>query len=461
MRTIFLVAHIVILLSAATPVVAQLPPEILADSYMLEVEQAFRDGDHARAHAKIREILRLQTEHDLTLHELDFWQAKAADSMGSPEQALEFVLRYLTIAGREGRRYLEALKLMNKVQTAVRCKGWEKEGYFSGTTVEVVSSCLDTGVDLDARDGLGRTPLHRAGAQTDNPAVIDALIGSGAGLEAQDAAGHTPLVVAAVDNESSQVIEALLNAGADPNKLQPILQAPGTDLKKLEGALEPVVRRMAEQGIEAKYRSETHALMDMVHRIVRCEGWETEEYFRLASPEKVSACLGTGVDLDARDEENAIPLHHAAALSANPAVIDTLLKAGSHPMARDGSGRTPLHWAAEFNNSPAIAQTLLDAGADVKAEDESGNLPLHYAARSTGSPAVIAALQAAGADPLARKSRVETGRLQRGETDSYSFIGRAGQEVVLDAQARDFNPNLVVHSPSGAQFYGLYLRRKK
>lgn len=461
MRTMFLVAHILILFSAATPVVAQLPPEILADSYMLEVEQAFRDGDHTRARAKIREVLRLQAEHDLNLPELEFWQAKAADSMTSPEQALEFVLRYLTIAGREGRHYLEALKLMNKAQTEVRCKGWETEGYFSGATVEEVSSCLDTGVDLEARDGLGRTPLHRAASQTDSPAVIKALISFGAGLEAQDDAGHTPLVVAGVENESAQVIETLLNAGANPNKLQLILLVPGADLKKIEGALEPIVRRMAQQGREAKYRSETLALMNTVQRIVRCEGWETEEYFRLATPEKVSACLDTGVDLEARDEENAIPLHRAAALSADPSVIEALLRDRSHPMVRDGSGRTPLHWAAEYNNNPGIAQALLNAGADAEAEDESGNLPLHYAARSTGNPAVIVALLAAGADPLAQKSRVETGRLQRGETDSYSFIGRAGQEVNLDAQARDFNPNLVVDSPSGAQFYGLYLRRKK
>ncbi len=461
MRTVFLIAHILVQLSAATPVVAQLPPEVLADSYLLEVEQAFRDGDHNRARAKIREILDLQAEHELNLPELEFWKAKAADSMDSPEQALEFVLRYLTMEGRKGRHYLEALMLMNRVQTAVRCKGWETEGHFSGTTVEEVSSCLDTGVDLEARDGLGRTPLHRAASQTDNPAVIETLINSGAGLEAQDDVGHTPLVVAVVDNESSQVVETLLNAGANPNRLHPILQAPGTDLKMLEGALEPIMRRMAEQGREAKYRSETLALMNTVQRIVRCEGWETEDYFRMATPEKVSACLGTGVDLEARDEENAIPLHRAAALSADPAVIESLLKAGSHPIVRDVSGRTPLHWAAEYNNNPAIAQALLNAGADANADDESGNLPLHYAARSTGNPAVIAALQAAGADPLVRKSRVETGRLQQGETDSYSFIGRAGQEVYLDVQARDFNPNLVVHSPSGAQFYGHYLRQKK
>ena len=46
MRIMILSVLIPVLWSAATPAVAQLPPEILSDSFMLEVEQAFLDGDH-------------------------------------------------------------------------------------------------------------------------------------------------------------------------------------------------------------------------------------------------------------------------------------------------------------------------------------------------------------------------------------------------------------------------------
>ncbi len=439
----------------------QLPPEILADSYLLQVEQAIRDGNSRQAWTKIQDVLRLQEDHDLDLPEFDYWYAKSADSVDLPEQALESVVRYLTVAGRGGKNYTEALKLMNKLQAQVSCKGWETEGYFKKTTIEEVSSCLATGINLEVRNDSGLTALHRAAAKTVNPAVVEALHKAGADLEAQDKNDYTPLVFAAIHNENPRVISTLLKAGANPKKLASVVEAPATNLKKLERALEPVVSQMAEGKVEFQYPSETLALMKTVQSLVKCKGWETEDYFRLATLEEVSACLETGVDLDMRDQGNAAPLHRAAAHTENSAVVNALLKAGSHPMRQDRDGRTPLHLAAKYNDTPGIVQVLLDVGADAKAQDKSGNTPLHYAARSAANVAVVEVLLTAGADPLARKSRAETGELRPGEEDSYSFIGRAGQEVVLDAQARGFNPNIVMRSPSGKKSYGQYLRQGK
>ena len=441
--------------------VAQLPPEILADSYLLQVEQAIRDGDNSRAWNKIQDVFRLQKDHDLDLPEFAFWYAKSADSVDLPEQALESVMKYLTVAGREGQHYIEALKLMNKLQAVARCKGWETEGYFKKTTMEEVSSCLDTGIDLEARNHSGLNSLHRAAAHTVNPAVVEALLKAGADLESQDNDDHTPLVLAVIHNENPRVIEILLKAGANPKKLESVLETSVTNLKKLERALEAVVSHLADREREFQYRSETLALMNRVQSIVRCKGWENEDYFRMATLEEVSACLDTGVALETQDEENSTPLHRAATHTENPAVVEALLKAGSHPMRQDRDGRTPLHRAAGYNDNPGIIQALLDFGADAKAEDKSGNSPLHYAARSTASLAVVEVLLAAGADPLARKSRVETGQLRLGGEDIYSFVGGAGEEVNLDAQARGFNPNIIMKSPSGEKYYGHYLRQGK
>ena len=258
--------------------VAQLPPEILADSYMLEVEQAFRDGDQTRARAKIQEILRLQTEHDLNLPEFGFWQAKAADSMDLPEQALESVLRYLKNAGREGRHYVEALKLMNKVQAVVRCKGWETERYFKEATNAAVLACLGTGIDLETRNDSGRTALHRAAAYTKDPAVIGALLNAGADLEALDVNAHSPLVVAVAHNENPIVIAALLMAGGNPKYLELILESSVTNPRKLGRMLEPAISHIADVGTEVQYHTEMLEFMDKVQALARCEGWETEEY---------------------------------------------------------------------------------------------------------------------------------------------------------------------------------------
>ena len=117
MRTVFLS---VLILLGVTSADAQLPPEILADSYLLRAEQAIGGGDHSRARAEIDKIILLQKEHELDLdEEFHFRYAKVAAAADLPEQSHEAVVKYLTLAGREGRHYVEALDLMNRAQQAL------------------------------------------------------------------------------------------------------------------------------------------------------------------------------------------------------------------------------------------------------------------------------------------------------------------------------------------------------
>ena len=136
------VAVIAVLLVAATGA-GQLPPEVLADSHLLQVEQALRDGDHSGASASVLEVLRLQRDHDLDLPEFHYWYARVADVMDFPEQALESVTQYLTAAGREARHYVDALALMNTLQATVLCNGWNTEAYFETATLEQTMACLE------------------------------------------------------------------------------------------------------------------------------------------------------------------------------------------------------------------------------------------------------------------------------------------------------------------------------
>ena len=72
---------------------------------------------------------------------------------------------------------------------------------------------------------------------------------------------------------------------------------------------------------------------------------------------------------------------------------------------------------------------------------------------------VTACLDAA-ADPMAGSSSVEAGELGSGDTirsngayeDGYSYVGRAGQEVVVEVRSSDFDTYLIVESPSGERF---------
>ena len=108
-----------------------------------------------------------------------------------------------------------------------------------------------------------------------------------------------------------------------------------------------------------------------------CAEWNTEEFFRTATPEQVTACLAAGADVnDANFGDNDTPLHLAASSNENPAVIGLLLEAGADLEAREVAGETPLHFAAGSANAVAV-EALLAAGANLEARGEEGRTPLH------------------------------------------------------------------------------------
>ncbi len=209
-----------------TVAAAQLPPEILLDSYMRQVQQAVRDGDLAGAQAAIDKILDLQNEQEMDLpDEFHFRYAQVAAAADLPEQALESIMTCLAAAGRDAPHYVEALELMNKAQAEIEertaaafrqtattqaamdfgddsstsasqdgvagmsCAEWNTQAYFETATVEDVTACLDAGADPAATNDAGVTPLHWAAFRNPNPAVIEALIAAGAILNVRDEEG--------------------------------------------------------------------------------------------------------------------------------------------------------------------------------------------------------------------------------------------------------------------------------
>ena len=371
-----------VLVMLLLPVVGagQLPPEVQADAELLQVERAISDGNYDQAWARLQNIRRLQTEHDLDLPEFDFWHAQTAQELGLSEQALESVTRYLTASGRDATHYGEALALLNTLQVTVNCDGWNASGYFKTATLNQVTACLETGsADLEARNASGRTPLHSAGAHAQDPAVVEALLDAGAYVESTDAAsGATPLGLALRDNGTPAVIEVLLDAGADletPDAfgLTPLhvaathvddpavfhillmagsgLTAPdqvldaaersieilidaGANPRHLEQALDSFVSDLAATDLDVANDVTAPALMETVQAAVLCQEWNTTGYFETATPDHVAACLATGtVDLTARGATGLTPLQAAAVEATNPGVIESLLASGADPAA--------------------------------------------------------------------------------------------------------------------------------
>ena len=459
MRTMITSVAVSVLLGGFSASAAQLPPDIIADSYLLRAEQAVRDGEYTRAQGEINKLLDLQKEHELDLpDEFHFRYAKAAASTDWPEQALEAVVKYLAAAGREGQHYVEALELMNKAQDAIEGgKGpqaaltdqsppaqaaeqgpveaqldagrtpetqevkqvlinaavpteaqpapecdlwrWRTGMFFRRATVQDVKACLEAGADPNSRGRGKGTPLHRAAEHNENPLVIEALLAAGADPNAKDENKETPLHQAARrHNENPMVIEALLAAGADPNA-------------KEDENKETPLHQAAEHNED---------------------------------PLVIEALLAAGADPNSRGRGKETPLHYAAEHNENPLVIEALLAAGANPKAKkDLWDDTPLGAAKSSKNTNAIevlrrsrkggppilsthvcrmwrtdvffrtatvqdVKACLEAGADPKERGEYRKTPLHRAAEHNENPLVIEALLAAGADPNSRGRGKET-----------------------------------------------------
>ena len=441
---------LILILWGAVPALAQLPPEIQADSYLLRAEQAIDKSDTARAMVELDKIILLQKEHELDLpDEFHFRHAQAAAAADLAEQALEAVEKYLLAAGREGRHYVEALELMNQVQDAIEAskepqeasnepvpepaqvakqgpiedqmdtdgnpeaqevmralivaaesaeaqpapqcdlEQWRAEGFFRTATVQDVKACLEAGADPNARNEYKSTPLHWA-AWNKNPAVIEALLKAGANPMARDEWKNTPLHRAA-RNKNPAVIEALLKAGADPNARD---EYKSTPLHRAAWNKNPaVIEALLKAGANPMARNE----------------WKTTPLHlarNLGKPTVIKALIDAGAD--ARAVLKWTPLHEAAALNEDPAAIEALLKAGADSAALDEDKWTPLHLAAGSNENSVVIEALLKAGADPMARNEREMTPLHLAARNNENPVVIETLLKAGADPMARSESKST-----------------------------------------------------
>ena len=82
-----------------------------------------------------------------------------------------------------------------------------------GNRDEIAVALIGAGADANAKENTGETPLHVAASENKAEAA-DALIAAGANIHAKDNAGATPLH-AAVISRSAGLVEILIAAGAD------------------------------------------------------------------------------------------------------------------------------------------------------------------------------------------------------------------------------------------------------
>ena len=261
-----------------------------------------------------------------------------------------------------------------------------------GDSERVRALLLYNGADLDARYVNENTLLHLAAMNGDTE-IVEALLAVGLDPNARNAYGSTPLHSAVIFARMPSYFPVnLVGFGFDENDREESIKDLMIELLVDSGA-DPNVRDA--YGISPLYLAT-----------------------RFADTEIVMVLLEVGANPNIRDSFGNSPLHWAVNFSTTE-TVRVLIQAGALPNVRNNQGITPLHVAAfgggveldggspwsqpSRSSQVGIVRALIEADADLEAQDFLVNTPLHWAAES-GNVEAVRALLEAGANPDTRNN---------------------------------------------------------
>jgi N-acyl-D-amino-acid deacylase len=272
---------------------------------------------------------------------------------------------------------------------------------YAGT--ECVDLLIRQGADVNAKNKLGTTPLHRAATNYEKAKL---LIDARADVKVKTGSGRTPLTLAARKAGNSKTVKLLLDKGADAKERNPrgvtpiqvaaacgdldtvkLLVDAGADVNDFTEVKGPGASSVRTPLGWAAYRND----VPMVRYLLEHK----------ADPNKVTP-FGTPLTL--------------AALGNSAKAAELLLAHGARADIKSSmDGSTPLHWVAGSDSpKPEFAKLLLKNGADPNAEfgeqiDKFLGVPQtpRLIAEKRGQTAMVEALAGAGAKAPSRPRTVK------------------------------------------------------
>ncbi|MFA9460100.1 WD40 repeat domain-containing protein [Thiohalorhabdus methylotrophus] len=100
-----------------------LPPSILADQYLLAIKKHAEAGEHHKAAGKFKKILELDVEVPPV-----FWYhyGRNFQARNKPIEAKKALTKYVSLTGRQGKHYTEALERLNTVTPKAKARKAEQ-----------------------------------------------------------------------------------------------------------------------------------------------------------------------------------------------------------------------------------------------------------------------------------------------------------------------------------------------
>ncbi|MEB3216840.1 MAG: ankyrin repeat domain-containing protein [Nostocales cyanobacterium 94392] len=257
---------------------------------------------------------------------------------------------------------------------------WLPLNFLLSTDEALAQRLIQTGVNVNAKDGKGDTPLHYLGKSQKNArlllsrgakvnvrnqngntplhnifgektaAVIKLLIDRGAKVNARNQEQMTPLHFAA-NSGKADITELLISRGADINARS---TQNWTPLHYAASNLE-VAKKLIQAGADL-------TIQNRQGTVIHSQGIE---------PAVLQLLLDRRVDVNLRNPQGQTPLH---VHRFQPTLVKLLLQRGAEINLQDAEGKTPL-----YDVNLEVAQLLVAANGDLNIQDNLGRTPLHQA----------------------------------------------------------------------------------
>jgi uncharacterized protein len=239
------------------------------------------------------------------------------------------------------------------IQTGVNVNAKDGKGdtplHYVGKSEKIAGLLLSKGAKVNVRNKNGTTPLHNVfGEKT--AGVIRLLIDAGAEVNARDQEQMTPLHFAA-NSGKAEITELLIRSGADINARS---NQNWTPLHYGASNLE-VTKKLIQAGADLTIQN---------HQGTVIHSQDIE-------PAVIQLLVDHGLDVNLRNAQGQTPLH---VHRFQPTVVKVLLQEGANVNLQDAEGKTPL-----YDVNLEVAQLLVAANADLNVQDNLGRTPLHQA----------------------------------------------------------------------------------
>ena len=263
---------------------------------------------------------------------------------------------------------------------------------------EEVATFISSGIDVNAVDGDGSTPLHLA-ASAGHELVVRLLLAQGAHIDAPNPTMYTPLMLASIAGRLT-VVKVLLSAGADLHRRNIYKARPA---QQEAGAADQV--RLQKLGLHEPGLELKSVTVGKSSRELAAEHGQAEVVTLLRS-------VATADGLAKLQRQTG----YAEAAENNKATTERLTN--------------ELNNAAQRGLTDEVSQ-LLEAGADVDSPNVLGERPIHLAAAG-GHVGVLAVLLRKKARVDARSRELERSALMIAAADGRVHVAK----LLLAARAR-------------------------